>query len=282
MIDLALAAGGVDYVVKPADPAVLRARVDTHLRLKRASDDLRSQIDTLVENARLREDVERVTRHDLKNPLTAIINTIDILGESQGRVIEHRKDVETIREAAYGMLGMINRSLDLYKMEIGSYQLIPEPVDIVQITHRVVKEARANGHKNGIGVRFEAPDTCLCAGEPMLCLALLGNLLRNAVEASPPDNQVTVRIDCGERVRIKIHNRGCIPEEIQENFFGKYVTAGKRAGTGLGTYSAKLMTETQGGEISFVSNPQHGTTLTVVLPTYRETEHEPGAPAQRT
>ncbi len=63
-----------------------------------------------------------------------------------------------------------------------------------------------------------------------------------------------------------IHNQGEIPAEIKDCFFDKYSTAGKSSGTGLGTYSAKLMSQIQGGDISFTSSAQAGTELKVVLP----------------
>jgi two-component system sensor histidine kinase/response regulator len=44
---------------------------------------------------------------------------------------------------------------------------------------------------------------------------------------------------------IKIHNQGAIATEIVGNFFGKYVTAGKKGCTGIGTYAAKMLTEVQ-------------------------------------
>ncbi|PRP66440.1 ATP-binding protein [Nonlabens agnitus] len=59
---------------------------------------------------------------------------------------------------------------------------------------------------------------------------------------------------------------GMIPEEIQPTFFEKYTTSGKDRGTGLGTYIAKMIAGFHGGNISFISSKEQGTTLFVVLP----------------
>ena len=64
---------------------------------------------------------------------------------------------------------------------------------------------------------------------------------------------------------ISITNPGCVPEHIRDSFFEKYVTAGKKQGTGLGTYSAKLMTTMQNGSIAMNSSEQE-TCITVKLP----------------
>ena len=68
------------------------------------------------------------------------------------------------------------------------------------------------------------------------------------------------------RVSIGVHNMGVVPEEIRERFFDKYVTSGKEGGTGIGTYSARLMAETQRGTIAFTSSEEAGTAVSVTLP----------------
>ena len=64
-----------------------------------------------------------------------------------------------------------------------------------------------------------------------------------------------------------LDNSGAVPAAIRARFFDKFVTQGKDGGTGLGTYSAKLLTEAQHGSISLeVSDADNRTTITVELP----------------
>ncbi len=65
--------GGVDYVTKPFHAKEVLARVRTHLELQHARMALKAQNQALIETARLREDVERITRHELKTPLNVVI-----------------------------------------------------------------------------------------------------------------------------------------------------------------------------------------------------------------
>ncbi len=260
------ALGAVDYITKPVEPDILRARVKTHLQLKRSRDELSDQIEALVETARLRDDVERITRHDLKNPLSAIINKAEGLLDSKYLGMEQRQDIETLRDASYDMLEMINRSLDLYKMEMGTYQFTAEPMDLVKVAQKVVNDARTNARALDINVTFEAPALCMVLAEELLCFSMLGNLIRNAVEATPTGGRVAVRIGAHSEAEVSIHNAGVIPEEIRPCFFEKYATAGKEKGTGLGTYSARLIARVQRGDIRFTSSAEEGTELTVSLP----------------
>lgn len=95
---------------------------------------------------------------------------------------------------------------------------------------------------------------------------MLGNLARNAVEASPPGSTASISLRDGGAAIIAIHNEGAIPANIRERFFEKFATAGKKGGTGLGAYSARLIATTLGGTIAHTSSERDGTTITVTLP----------------
>lgn len=69
----------------------------------------------------------------------------------------------------------------------------------------------------------------------------------------------------GKKAMIRIHNQGAIPSDIRDRFFNKYTTSGKRKGTGLGAYSAKLIAHTQQGEIRMVTSEEEGTSIIIYL-----------------
>ena len=109
------------------------------------------------------------------------------------------------------------------------------------------------------------------AGEELLCHSMLSNLLKNAIEASPQDESLSVSLEKGEdRAVLRITNKGAVPEEIMGRFFEKNVTAGKSKGVGLGTYSAKLMATTLGGDIRLDARREGETTIVVRLPFCQE------------
>jgi sensor histidine kinase regulating citrate/malate metabolism len=95
----------------------------------------------------------------------------------------------------------------------------------------------------------------------------LANLIRNALEACcSVGDTVSIVISCENNEGIiSVTNPGTVPESIRDIFFEKYATAGKVCGTGLGTYSARLMAETQNGKITMTTNSQE-TCITVKLP----------------
>lgn len=260
--------GAVDYVTKPVNPDVLKARVQTHIRLKKAQEKLKKEMELILENTELREDVERITRHDLKNPLGIILGYAGLLVEDDSLSEQNAEAARTMEESAYNMLDMINRSLDLYKMEQGSYQLDPRPVDMDKVINKTMAEVNRLAGLLDVQLVYRNPNSDIFAlGDELLCHSMLGNLIKNAVEASPPNGVVTIETSNNAELCVAIQNPGVVPEDIRATFFEKYVTAGKKQGTGLGTYSAKLMAEIQKGNIGFESTEARGTTVTVCLPT---------------
>ena len=114
------------------------------------------------------------------------------------------------------------------------------------------------------GCPLAADAHCRCLGEPDLLRSALHNLLENALEASPPKSTVLVNLISGKDYRIEIRNKGAVPMQIRERFFEKYVTHGKHQGTGLGTYSAKMMIEAQGGRIEMRTSDEEDETVVTV------------------
>lgn len=267
--------GAVDYITKPVKPPILLARVKTHLELKRAREDLEKQNEILKENVRLREDVDRITRHDLKTPLSGIIGFPDAIKTAGDLNEEQTEMLDMIEESGYKMLAMINLSLDLYKMETGKYKFDPVPVNLLAVVNKIFKEIRDEVEARELSIKVlvrgepaNEQDVFLIQGDELLCYSMLSNIIKNAVEASPIGEEVEVAMISEESAFIRIHNKGSVPIDIRETFFDKYTTSGKSGGTGLGTYSAKLIAQTLGGNIQLKTSAETGTTITIVLTKY--------------
>ena len=226
---------------------------------------------------RLREDVERMTRHDLKSPLTAVL-TLPQLLRRDGNLTERQADMLSLMQhAGYRMLNMINQSLDLYRMERGVYELSPDKVDMLSIVDNIAGELHGMLEASRLSLSVlvrgapRAPgDAFVVRGEEMLLYTMLSNLVKNALEASPEGARVTVDMREGATLDVAIANEGAVPVRIRDCFFEKYATAGKKDGTGLGTYGARLIAETHGAKIAMTTSEQAGTTVTVSFPRPRQ------------
>ncbi|SKA84452.1 Signal transduction histidine kinase [Paucidesulfovibrio gracilis DSM 16080] len=222
----------------------------------------------------VREDMERITHHDIKSPLSGIISLAAMSREDEGLTPELRQQLGMIENAGYRVLKMVNMSLDLYKMEQGNYTFHNEDVDLIPIVFRTLDDKRPMLRARGVqthvrlnGTAVQSGDALVIRAEETLCYSMLANLVANAVEASPDDGSVEVDMTAGRtQVCIDIANQGAVPEEIRHRFFEKYVTLGKRSGTGIGTYSARLIAKTLGGDVIMRTDDQTGTVVSVRLP----------------
>lgn len=258
--------GAVDYVSKPADPTILKARLSAHLTLAAAMNDLKRQNELLAENAHLREDVERMTRHDLKSPIAVALHGSQALLASELNDTQ-RDHARMVEMAAENALEMINRTLDIYKMEKGEYQPHLEAFDIGALLAKVAKQTELSFAQRDLTVRLVPHgDDVVCLGEPILCYSLFNNAFKNAAEAAPPGSGIAVEVAPGyAHVHVVIENKGEVPPAMRERFFDKYATSDRIGGNGLGTYSIKLMTEVQGGAVA-MSTGDGVTRLTITLP----------------
>lgn len=231
---------------------------------------------------KLRNEAERVVRHDMKSPLVALLGFVNSLLKDESLGEAHRTKVHYLQEIGQKLFYLVNHTMDLFRMEEGSYRLQPEDYDFFQALGTVLAESSHLAQRKGCRTRIfrngELLDsvqqsTLPCSGKISLVQSMLANLVNNALEASPEGEDVVLRLDEHPkegRIVLDIHNKGSVPIEIRDRFFEKYATHGKDYGTGLGTYSARLIARAHGGDITMRTHDAEGTHVTVTLPTHPE------------
>lgn len=267
--------GAVDFVSKPLDPDLLQLRVQNFMRHIALHLQRQAEYDVLLENARLREDVERMLRHDIKGPLAGVLGLAQQLACAAGLTPEHAAQADLIAASAKQALDTVQLSSDLFMIETGNYRLDPMPVDVAAALHQVAGAAgaiysAATSAAGNVQISVNAPlSGVMVAADPTLLQAVLHNLVKNACEAAAPDGNVTLSLLESQPLLVTITNTGVVPATMRERFFDRYASSGKRQGTGLGTYSARLLTEAMQGTIAMATDDlQHRTVLTVTLPAY--------------
>ena len=196
---------------------------------------------------KLKNDIDQVMRHDLKSPLATIAGIQEAL-ELAGPLTERQRSLTGMLERTVAAmtsrlnLSLLARLLEEARLELALFLTAEARLDIV----------------------YEAqPGTFTVLGERVLFVSMLVNLLRNALEAAKGLGPVTVTVSTPDAPRVAIANPGEVPAGIRDRFFEKYVTAGKPGGTGLGTYSARLIARTFGGDITLDTARPGYTTVTV-------------------
>ena len=264
--------GAVDFVHKPIDPQRLQRQVGnllTHVERHRR---VQGEYDDLLELARLREEAEQIGRHDLKAPVSAMLGLARSLLDGGNLLPGQRRMVNLLEESGQQLLELVNLSAQLYRIETDRFELAPVAVDLGAMLDRLVESARNTYQSKVLVIELCLPDGVqdtgvLAWGEASLCYSLLGNLLKNACEAAPQESRVRVLVERGGQIVIRMENQPAVPANFRPLFFDKYSSQGKQGGSGLGTYSAKLLAEAQGGSLELqVDDAQNSTCLVLTLP----------------
>ena len=264
--------GAVDFVTKAMPPRELRQRVANFLRFVELRKQLQSDYDAMLENAKLREEVENMTRHDLKGSLSGIVSMVRNLAADTEMPERYASQFKLVQETAEQALTAVNLAGDMFKIETGRYKLVEKPVRIGEVLRRIVELSRVSFADKELTIEVDTDvpvgeELPQAQGDEALCHSLFQNLIKNACEAAPRKSRVRVMLKNETPLRILIQNKGVVPREIRDVFFDKFVTHSKTAGSGLGTYSARLLAVAQLGSIDMsCDDDQNQTTLTVWLP----------------
>jgi signal transduction histidine kinase len=276
----AFAAGGVDYVTKPFHVEELRARISTHLELRRLRLELEGRNQELDESYRrlrevqqLRHDLIHMVAHDMRSPMMGISGYLELLeieGDQLGE--EHREFVARALDAARALVRQLDAMLDADRLETDHLPLRLGFHDLAALADRAIRSFGPIAAQRVVwsGVR-EAPRVSC---DPELVVRVIANLVANALAYS--DERDVVEVGWGHsaapgRARFEVRDRGPgIPEELRGKVFEKYVTKGASRGRtrsmGLGLAFCKLAVEAHGGTIDFDSPPSSGTIFWFELP----------------
>jgi len=256
-----LKAGANDYVPKPVDPAVLRARVDTQLRLARLQ--------------RQRDELTSMLTHDLKGSLALILSAASLLQrhvESKSRSIEEPRNlIDRIRSNIDRMTSMINNHLAVSRLEGERFPLRRQPFDPSELAEELFEGALALSREKSIDLAYES------AGLPESIEAdrenlgrALGNLLGNAIKFTPASGRVLFRAEAGEgRLSFTVEDSGPgMPADLLPRVFDRYERAAdaRAAGTGLGLTITKLIAEAHGGGVTAENLPKRGARFVLWIP----------------
>ncbi len=249
-------------------------RKEAENKLFETVENLKEEISEREKLEAAREQVERMVRHDLKNPLNGVLGVSQLL--MQECESESRRDLlKMLYDSGMQMLTMIESFFDYLRMEEGTYELEPQRFEVCSYLNHICTEMRQGFQTekielicrlNGRSVYEMGERECYVSAEPVHLKTVLENLVRNAFEASETGDTIRFDAYCNGSFRVEIHNPAPVPEEVRPRFFDRYVTHGKERGTGIGTYIAKLVTEYHGGTIGFTTSEESGTRVFLEIP----------------
>jgi len=222
----------------------------------------------------MRERMEHIARHDLKNKLVIIGMAAKRFSKvlKRHQIPESLDYIKIIQSESENALALLESSRELMQLESGEYPRKDVAVNLVEIVLTKQTQMQPLALSREVTITFEnrtqKKNIKLMADRALIERAL-ENLIKNAIEAENPSGEVRLILlqnEAGLAV-LEIYNGGKpIPDEIQGILFQPYVTHGKKSGSGLGLYTVKLILEKiHGWQLNFESNSDKGTVFRVVF-----------------
>jgi len=285
----AYALGAVDYLVKPLEPNILRSKVavfvelflrgqelqaqtalakqrereaNANRRLYETERGARTQAETIAE---AREEILAVVSHDLRNPMSAIAASAEMIGkklEAQ-EMDEVSAHAATIRRGVARMETLVHDLFDTASIQSGNLTIHPQVEDIARIAIQaadLLRPVLASAKQTLEVVVPEGPLRARCDRDRIF--QVLSNLVGNAGKFSPEGSSITLKVSTRPReIVVEVLDHGCgISAEQLPHIFDPYWRAPekRRAGLGLGLAIVKGIVEAHDGRIWVESRPKTG------------------------
>jgi signal transduction histidine kinase len=212
-----------------------------------------------------REVLERLFFHDTLNTAGGIKGALDLWS------ILTAEEAEAMRQRMKGLSAQLVEEIqaqrDLTDAERGDLQSVPRDVEVAAVMEQI--RALYAGHSVAQGKRIEVRYRvgAMVHSDPTLLRRVVGNLVKNALEASAAGETVTVAFEADPVPTFSVHNEAVMPADVKAQVFQRSFSTKEGRGRGLGTYSVLLLTTRYlGGSVSFDSTLGSGTTFRVRLP----------------
>lgn len=222
-----------------------------------------------ISDRKRRSILERVFFHDVINTVGGLHGIAALLAEGKGISPEKEAEYkEWMVHLSNRLIDEINHHRKLLAAEKGEFRPDLGMVDVQQLAREVqalyVNHDIAQGRRLVLGPLAELT----IVSDLQILRRILGNLVKNALEATPKGGTVTIAAHQeGDGVSFTVHNPGLIPPEVQLQIFQRSFSTKEGTGRGIGTYSVRLFGERYlKGTITFTSTEHEGTTFTASFP----------------
>ena len=225
---------------------------------------------------RMKDEFVSTVSHELRTPLTSILGSLGLLRSGVAGKLDHEAQslIGIGYENCERLLNRINDLLDIQKLVAGKMCFEVDAHELVPLINQAIEINRGFSERFQVRFSFGAKLPGIRVRvDKVRFQQVMSNLLSNAAKFSPPRETVEISMQQrNDRVRIAVADHGPgIPTEFQDRVFQRFTQADasdsrQEGGTGLGLSISRELVEHMHGHISFISEPNRGTTFFVDLP----------------
>ncbi len=268
--------GAVDYVTKPFEEEELIARVDAHLTIRRLQDDLMRRNTQLEDLNQLKNEFLGMAAHDIRNPLTAILATSEILEMTAATTTEEKliRMAQQVQTAGNRIKTLLSNLLDVNAIDSGKRNIDIQPIEVEAVLEQISTTHLPAAREKKIDlIREPTAEADIIQADATAISQVLDNLISNAIKYSEPGKRVWIKSQRQEeKITLSIRDEGPgLSEEDRGKLFGKFArltprpTAGETS-TGLGLWIVKELVQSMEATIRCESALGEGTSFIVEFP----------------
>lgn len=208
--------------------------------------------------------LQRACFHDVLNTAGCIQGYLSYMAKTgYDESIQHQVGLLTER-----LVDEIGAHRELVYAESGELKIVGEPVQPAKLLESLRLQYLRHPVAENREILVEERCYATMITDPQILMRVLGNMVKNALEATPVGGKVTAGSrEQGDTVVFRVSNSEVMPEEVQNQIFQRSFSTKAMTGRGVGTYSMRLLTERYlRGSITFRSSQTEGTTFEIVLP----------------
>lgn len=224
---------------------------------------------------RSKSELVAVASHQLRTPLTAMRGNVEMLvDESYGKLNKEQHELlDDIEVSTIRLITMVNEMLDITKIEKGNLEMETETLNVKEILNSVINDLDTYAKRHEFEVYLDISDHVMIVADKLRVRQIFQNLIDNAIKYSAHPGKLEISSASKDgAVEIVFKDNGIgVPKIEQSKLFGRFYRASNTAktsssGSGLGLYIVKSIAMQLGGDITFESEENVGTTFFVVLP----------------
>ena len=257
LLDAAKRMRGGDLEIKLDDKLMLGAFRDFAVELNGLSDVVQLAAQKQMRSERMRTELITNVSHDIKTPLTSIINYVDLLQKPHSQE-DGEKYLEVLSRQSARMKRLIDDLIELSKASTGNIPLELTKIDAVEAVNQALGEFTDKLKAAGLTPLFRQPEEPLYIhADGRLLWRAMSNLLSNAVKYAQPGTRLYIdMVAVDKKVCISLKNISRDPlnisaEELMERFV-RGEASRNQEGSGLGLNIAQSMMELQHGALELL------------------------------
>jgi two-component system sensor histidine kinase CreC len=211
--------------------------------------------------------------HELKSPLAAIRATAELLAENNMDEVQRRRFTETLRHECERTEHLIRQLLHLAEVERQKSLQKRDALDLRKVVEQACAELTGAAEAKGVRWRMILPDdACVVEGDDALLRRAIMNVIENAVDFSPPGDEVEIRLFTAEaQHHLVVLDQGpgipdyAVPRLFERFYSLKHKQTGRK-GSGLGLCFAREAAGLHGGGLTLRNGDRGGAWAELVLP----------------